>query len=65
MAVANDVGEQSWPKVSSQINRVARFSPKRGADAEDQEEQHQGGQVAGAEIGIVLQGRGSCGANGN
>ena len=55
MAIPNKVGEQSWAKVSSQIDGIASLPSESGANAEDQKEEHEGGKIARAEVAVIFQ----------
>lgn len=56
MSITDKIRKQSRPKVSSQIDSVARLPAQRGTDAEDQKEQRERDHVAGPEVRVVLDG---------
>ena len=54
-SVTDKVGEETGPKVTGEVDRVAGLPTQRGTDSEDEEEEHQRRQVLGAEIVVVLE----------
>jgi hypothetical protein len=55
VAIPNKVGEQSWAKISSKIDRIARLPSESRTNAKDQKEQHEWSEVSCTEVAVILQ----------
>lgn len=56
MPISNHIRDQSWTKVTSQIDRISSFPTETRTDSKDDEKESEWCKIASAKVAIVLEG---------